>query len=85
MVGSALPANVSNITGAPVSLPLIDGMQILTFDNPTATYKRASYLTAFGGWVEDALNTVPAPSYSIGEGFFFKNPNAAAPWRQSLP
>jgi hypothetical protein len=85
MIGSALPANVTDITAAPVSLPLIDGMQILTFNSATSTYKSASYLTAFGGWVDDSLNPVPAPSYSIGEGFFFKNPNAASSWKQSLP
>jgi len=85
MIGSALPANVSDITAAPVSLPLIDGMQILTFDSASSTYTSSSYLTAFGGWVNDALTSVPAPSYKIGEGFFFKNPNATSSWKQSLP
>jgi hypothetical protein len=85
MVGSALPANVSDITAAPVSLPLIDGMQVLTYNNATSSYQSSSYLVAFGGWVNDALTSVPAPSLSIGQGFFFKNPNAAAAWKQSLP
>jgi hypothetical protein len=85
MVGSALPANVSNITNAPVSLPVIDGMQILTFDSASSTYKSANYLQAFGGWVDDNFASIPAPGYSIGEGFFFKNPNATTTWDQSLP
>jgi len=85
MIGSALPANVSDITAAPVSLPLIDGMQILTFNSTTSTYNSSSYLVAFGGWVDDNFASVPAPSYSIGQGFFFKNPNAQASWSQSLP
>jgi len=83
MVGSALPANVSDISTAPVSLPLIDGMQVLTFDG--VKYNGASYLPAFGGWVDDNLASIPAPGYKIGEGFFFKNPNATSTWKQSLP
>jgi hypothetical protein len=85
MIGSALPANVSDISAAPVSLPLIDGMQVLTFNNATGLYVGASYLPALGGWLDDNLASIPAPGYKIGEGFFFKNPNAAATWKQSLP
>jgi len=86
MVGSPLPANVTNISSAPVSLPLIDSMQVLTWDNKNNKYIFSSFDSTLGGWIDANLSPITAPSYSIGEGFFFYNPkNVNAAWKQSLP
>jgi hypothetical protein len=83
LVGSPLPANVTNISSAPVSLPLITGMQILTWNG--TGYVGSLYDPTTIGWQDINGNPQPAPTYSIGEGFFFFNPNAATTWPQSLP
>jgi hypothetical protein len=84
MIGSVLPASASPITAAPVSLPLIDGMQILTWTG--VAYDYTAYDTFFGGWVDSGLNPKPAPNYTVGQGFFFFNPNTTAnTWPQTLP
>jgi len=87
LLGSALPATVAQITNAPVSLPSIDGMHILTF-NGKGYDEVILDSTAFPtpGWVkaDDTTPTV-APPYTIGEGFFFFNAGAASSWVQSLP
>jgi hypothetical protein len=85
LVGSLLPVSVTNFTSAPVNLPIIDGMQILTWTNGGYAYDYASYDSGFGGWVGKDFSLRPAPSYSIGQGFFFFNPGAATNWEQSLP
>jgi len=86
MVGSPLPANVTNISTAPISLPLIDSMQVLTWDNAGSKYVYHGFDSTLGGWLDQALGSIPAPSYSIGQGFFFFNPGTtAASWNQSLP
>ena len=83
LVGSPLPANVANISSAPVNLPLIDGMQILTWNGSGFTF--SLYDSGFGGWVDANLKPKTAPSYSIGQGFFIFNPRAAVTWEQSMP
>jgi len=45
---------VTNITSAPVSLPLIDGMLILTWNGSGYVY--SSYDSNFGGWVDVACH-----------------------------
>lgn len=82
-VGSVLPASASDITAAPVRLPLIDGMQILQWNG--ASYNYSSYDTGFGGWIDGSFNPIAAPSYTIGDGFFLFNPVAAQGWQQWLP
>ncbi|HLH55005.1 MAG TPA: hypothetical protein VKY92_15455 [Verrucomicrobiae bacterium] len=85
LVGSPLPANVPDITTNPVSLPKLDGMQVLTWDNATSKYIFSAY-DATLGWLDAGFNPKSAPSYSIGQGFFFYNPQAtSANWAQSLP
>jgi hypothetical protein len=83
LIGSALPATVTAITNAPVSLPIIDGMAILTWSGKNYIY--TGYDSTFGGWVD--ANSAPStpPAYSIGQGFFFLNTGTAATWSQSLP
>jgi hypothetical protein len=81
LVGSALPASATDISAAPVRLPLIDGLQLLKWNGSGFSY--ASYDT--GEWVDAQFNTIPAPAYNVGEGFFFFNPFAPAPWNQWLP
>jgi len=44
LISSPLPANVADISEAPVSLPLIDGMLVLTWDNATSKYGYAHRL-----------------------------------------
>jgi len=84
LVGSPLPANVTDISAAPVSLPKIDSMQVLTWDG--AKYVYTAYDSGFGGWIDANFQAKAAPSYSIGQGFFFYNPGqTAASWSQSLP
>jgi len=86
MIGSPLPANVTNISSAPVSLPLIDSMQVLTWNNATSKYAYSSFDSTLGGWIDANLSPITAPGYSIGQGFFFFNPgNQVAHWNQSLP
>jgi hypothetical protein len=88
LLGSPLPATVAVITNYPVSLPVIDGMQILQWNG--SRYVETMYDTGAvptPGWVE-ADDTTPtvAPSYTIGQGFFFFNPSLNTwPWYQSLP
>src|SRR6516164_4827304 len=43
LLGSPLPATVTNITSAPVSLPIIDGMQILTWTGTGPLWSYWSY------------------------------------------
>jgi hypothetical protein len=83
LVGSRLPANVTNITSSPVNLPLIDGMLILRWN--VTNYIMFAYDKAFGGWIDGDFNYQPAPAYNLGEGFFFFNPGHAVDWVQSLP
>ena len=81
LIGSPLPASVTDITAAPVSLPKIDGMQILKWTG--AGYSYAAYDS--GAWVDSQFNTIPAPGLNVGQGFFLFNPFAATTWPQSLP
>jgi hypothetical protein len=83
LIGSQLPANVADISAAPVSLPLIASMQVLTWNGSGYVY--SSYDPSFGGWIDANFQPKTAPSYSIGQGFFFFNPGAATTWNQSLP
>jgi len=83
LVGSMVPATVINITSAPVNLPLIDGMIVVTWSGTNYVY--SSYDSGFGGWVDVNYSRVSAPSYSLGQGFFIFNPLAAVTWVQSLP
>jgi hypothetical protein len=83
LVGSPLPANVADVSAAPVSLPLIPSMQILTWNGNGYVY--SSYDPGFGGWIDANFAPKTAPSYAIGQGFFFFNPGATAQWKQSLP
>jgi hypothetical protein len=90
IIGSPLPAAVSDITAAPVSLPKQNSMVVLTWNNATSKYNYASYDATLGidprNWYDANLAGVNAPGYSIGEGFFFFNPSpTATTWSQSLP
>ena len=84
LVGSPLPASVTNISSAPVSLPLVTGMQILTWNGSGYVY--SAYDPTTVGWEDINFNPTTAPTYSIGQGFFFFNPNPTSTnWSQSLP
>jgi len=84
LIGSPLPATVAQITNPPVSLPVIDGMLILSWNG--SKYVQTGFDSGFGGWVAaDGVTPSVAPPYSIGQGFFFFNPGAATTWTQSLP
>jgi hypothetical protein len=82
LLGSPLPANVTNIALPPISLPLFASMQVLTWSGSGFVY--SSYDPSFGGWVDADFKPKPPPSYEIGQAFFFFNPGDGA-WRQSLP
>jgi len=82
LIGSPLPASVTNIASPPISLPLIPSMQVLTWSGSDYIY--SSFDPSFGGWIDPDFLPNPPPSYEIGQGFFFFNPGDAA-WRQSLP
>jgi hypothetical protein len=84
LIGSAIPATVPAITNAPVSLPVLDGMAILSWNNATTKYVQTGFDSGFGGWIDANSNPSTAPGYTIGEGFFFLNPVAATTWDQSL-
>jgi hypothetical protein len=84
LVGSAIPATVAQITNAPVSLPVIDGMLILQYSN--GKYVQTGFDSGVGGWVgADGQTPSAAPPLAIGQGFFFFNPAAATTWNQALP
>jgi len=83
LVGSPLPASASVITAAPVSVPQVDGMAILTWNGTAYTYR--SYDSGFGGWIDINFNPATAPSYTVGQGFFYLNPGSSVNWNQSLP
>jgi hypothetical protein len=85
MIGSPLPASVNEITNAPVSLPLLDGMIILEWDG--SKYVETMFDRSAGGWVQaDDVTPSVAPPYRIGQGFFLFEPSLAAiMWCQGLP
>jgi hypothetical protein len=83
MLGSPLPAAVTAITNAPVSLPVADGNVILTWGGKSYIYSGLD--SAFGGWVDQNNQTKAAPAYAIGQGFFYLNTGAPFNWSQSLP
>jgi hypothetical protein len=83
LIASPLAATVRNITSAPVNLPIIDGMQILTWTGTAYSY--SSYDSGYGGWVGADSKAKSPPAYSIGQGFFFFNPGPTTTWQQSLP
>jgi hypothetical protein len=85
LVGSAIPATVTSITNAPVSLPVIDGMILLQWDASKQKYVQTGFDSGFGGWVDANDNPSAAPPLAIGQGFFFFNPLAAQNWNQALP
>jgi len=86
LVGSPLPAAVADITAAPVGLPTVQNQLVLTWTG--SAYVQSAYDPTVGGWY-DPGTFLPksAPSYAIGQGFFYYNPNpsAAIAWSQSLP
>jgi hypothetical protein len=81
LIGSVLPVSGANITAAPVGLPAIDACIVSSFNG--VAYDTRTLDT--GDWYNNAFQIVPAPSYTVGQGFFFFNPGAATPWAQSLP
>jgi hypothetical protein len=83
LVGSLLPATVTNITSAPVNLPIINGMQILTWTG--WAYDYFSYDSGFGGWIGPNFMSNAPPSYKVGQGFFLFNPGPPRIWEQSSP
>jgi len=83
LLGSVLPASATPITAAPVRLPIIDGMQLLQWNG--VGYNYSSYDSGFGGWIDGNFNSIPAPNYTVGTGFFLFNPGAATTWPQWLP
>jgi hypothetical protein len=83
LVGSLLPASVTNITSAPINLPLIDGMIILTWNGTGYVY--SLFDSGLGGWTDVNLQPTLAPAYSLGQGFFTFNPGPPMTWVQSLP
>ena len=84
LYGSALPATVAQITNPPVSLPVLDGMQILLWSG--TNYNEVMFDSGAGGWVlADDVTKTTAPPYSIGEGFFLFNGSDGRVWVQSLP
>jgi hypothetical protein len=83
LLGSPLPASATGITAAPVRLPLIDGMVILTWNGVGYNYR--SYDTGFGGWIDSNFLPASEPSYTVGQGFFLLNPGVATTWPQWLP
>jgi hypothetical protein len=85
LIGSSLPGAINQITSAPVSLPIIDGMYIFQWNG--STYEITIYDSTAGGWVQ-ADDTTPsfAPPYVIGQGFFLFNSHVTANvWCQTLP
>jgi len=92
LLGSLLPASVALITNTPVSLPVIDGMNILKWSTTAKGYVETMYDSGASptpGWVKaDDTTATTAPAYNIGDGFFFFNPLPATNpqgWKQSLP
>lgn len=83
LVGSTLPAGATDISAAPVSLPLIDSSVVLKWNGSAFVYY--GYDSGFGGWIDGGFNPITAPSYNVGDGFFYFNPGAGAPWKQYLP
>ena len=83
LLGSPLPANVTNIALPPISLPPIASMQVLTWNGSGFVY--SSYDPEFGGWIDVNFKPKPPPSYEIGQGFFMFNPSGVTSWCQSLP
>jgi len=92
LIGSPLPASLTvaqgGITNAPLKLPILDGMSILQWGGTgynTTLYDSGAVPTP--PWVKaDDTTPTTVPAYSIGQGFFFFNPNpTAAAWVQSLP
>jgi hypothetical protein len=84
LLGSPLPANVTDISSPPVSLPLISGMQVLTW-NGLVGFDWSWWDLVFGGWVGPDFVPAQAPSYQIGQGFFLFSPADNSAWCQSLP
>jgi hypothetical protein len=84
MVGSALPAG-GPVSATPVSMPLIDGLQMLQWNNITSSYTYSSFDSGFGGWIDAGFNPISEPSIAVGDGFFFFNPGSASSWQQTLP
>jgi hypothetical protein len=83
MVGSPMPVAATDITAAPAWLPVVADMQVLKYNG--AGFTAAQYSSIFQGWIDPAtLAPVAAPSYAVGEGFFFYTPTATT-WSQWLP
>jgi hypothetical protein len=86
LFSSPLPANVPDISAPPVNLPILDGMQVLTWDSAGSKYVFSSYDSTLGGWIDINLSPIMPTTYSIGQGFFLFNPFAqVVVWCQSLP
>ena len=84
LISSPLPASVADISAAPLNLPKLDGMEVLTWDSATSKYFFYSF-DAILGWY-DGIQFLNPPAYSIGQGFFLFDPGASADlWCQSLP
>lgn len=83
LIGSPLPASGTSITAAPISMPEILDMTVLSWTG--AGYSTRVFDGFSGSWVDGNGNPAAVPSYNVGQGFFLFNPGAPAAWKQNLP
>jgi len=79
LVGSPMPVAGS---ATALAMPVVDQTTILPFINGAYQY----FGNDAGTWVGADGSPTTAPTFAIGQGFFYFNPTAAAlNWPQSLP
>ncbi|TAL02252.1 MAG: hypothetical protein EPO07_07555 [Verrucomicrobia bacterium] len=86
LIGSPLPVGGA-VTNSGWSFPTVDGTSVskwvgAAFD--VWIYDGSLGITPDGWYADDGVTPKAAPSFTVGEGFFFNAP-APAQWKQSLP
>ena len=88
MVGSVIPA-AGSVTNSIFNAPVQEGTVFVIWNGAgyTQTLYSPSLQSAFGlptPWMDQNFNTVPAPSLTVGQGFFLYEPTAQN-WTEVMP
>jgi hypothetical protein len=84
-LGTVLTTGIPPVPGA-VNMPILDGMTLLPFASGAYSFQGYDSGAAPLPWIDQNAAQIPAPTITVGKGFFYFNPNAGAvQWQHALP
>jgi hypothetical protein len=82
LISSIVPQDIALTTANGV--PLTQNMQYLSFNAASQTYNTRLDVDG-GAWLDsETFEPVPAPTATVGQGFFLYNPGAATAWTRNF-